>query len=287
MQASRSATPATPRLLGAKDIPRSVPPTSAPSPGMIYGRDRQTPQFEERSPFSSGKSCTKPRPQELDEPSLSPKTSPTDSMSPAHTTWNSINRPYQSRSSPFHKSAAQPLASTMEMLNRPLPRDDFQHASWRDSEGSRTPEPREIQRANAAAGRRAGKRPARELDEDYEDDGGEATSDSSQASSCTSDSDPDIVTSPPPPPARRAPPKKKLRRTAPSATAASRSATPSSTKVTSADWRAAQVLLQMSKGEDTQGVDHEHQKNDGKSYECDPLSRARLVAAEKKLYGER
>lgn len=248
MQASRSVTPATPRLLGAKDTPRSVPPTSAPSPGMIYGRDRQTPQFDEGSPFATGKPRGKGRTQNEDGPSLSPKTSPTDSVSPQYTSWNSINRPHKTSSSPFHRSPVQHLASTLELLNRPLTKDSFQHASWRDCGGSRTPEPGEVEHSGTPAGHRAGKRSARELDEDYEDDG-EARSESSQATSCASESDPDIVTSPPPTPARRAPPKKKLRQTTPRAPPVSRENTPESTKVTTADVRAAHVLLEMSNGD--------------------------------------
>jgi len=287
MQASRSATPATPRLLGARDIPRSVPPTSAPSPGMIYGRDRQTPQFDERSPFAADKSRSKTRRQDADGPSLSPKTSPIDGASPRNTTWHSINRPYHTPAPSFHKSPAQPLASTLEMLNRPLPRDDFQHASWRDVEGSRTPEPRELERADTPAGRCAGKRPARELDEDYEDDAGEAGSDSSQATSCSSDTDPDIVTSPPPQFAHRAPPKKKLRQTIPSAPPVSRVSTPKSLKVTSADVRAAQVLLEMSQDRGGAKMGDGQQKHGGLIYDYDTLTGGKPSALKnRKHYGQ-
>lgn len=262
MQASRSVTPATPRLLGAKDTPRSVPPTSAPSPGMIYGRDRQTPQFDEGSPFATGKDHSKARTQKDDGPSLSPKTSPIDSVSPQHSSLNSINRPYQRPSSPFHKTPVPPLASTLELLNRPLAKDSFQHASWRDCGGSRTPEPGEVERTGTPAGNRAGKRSARDLDEDYEDDGA-ATSESSQATSCASESDPDIVTSPPPTPARHAPPKKKLRQTTPRAPPVSRENTPKSTKVTTADVRAAHVLLEMSNGDSALKASYGQHKEGG------------------------
>ncbi|KAM0718800.1 hypothetical protein Q7P37_005871 [Cladosporium fusiforme] len=262
LAASRSGTPASQPLYGNGDIPRSVPPTSAPDPGSDYRVKWERPTFKLGSPFSpdaeQGYTHNRANNSDNKDASISPKSSYAV-VSTNHTpsglvpAWTSINR------SPPTVPTNTPIGSTsnaLRLLTQPHTDLGAQQLSWRGMDGQRSasPAPVSMRPTKASIKQHIGyKRAAAESDDDYNDDTDSSKSSFSDSSMAGNKSN--IVTSPPPQKRRKPSAKRRCRqalsgRETVAKTEHGRSEVHQnkSTKLTSPEARAALLLVEISKG---------------------------------------
>lgn len=197
LQASRSATPASPAPYGyLGDVPRSMPPpTSVPRTAAPRVK-RERPTF--MSPFDSDREQASRReassrePAIKEEPSVSPKSSPVEGYPPAFGGWTSINQRPTPPSPPQNAPAGYANYS-VHLLTEPHAgaNSNPQASAWRGPDGRRSASPA------ARPQRQTRKRSARANDDlDYEED--VVASDSFSTDSSSSSSDGTDAPSPPP-----------------------------------------------------------------------------------------
>lgn len=258
LEASRSVTPASQSPYTPAEIPRSVPPTSAPAAGMDLRPKREKPTFKTGSPFSSDAEqnyvCKRANDSDDDDSLVSPKSSyaaPFTSRTSSRPvpSWTSINR------SPPAPPANTPVVAspqTLRLLTQPDDGLEAQQPSWRGLDGQRSTSPASTGMGTAhrpAKQHQGYKRRASESDDEYVD----TDSTSSSSNSPMMDRLSNVVTSPPPSFSKR--PAKRLRlgqsyreRTEePDENGNTDVHTAKSTKVSSQEARAALLLLEISK----------------------------------------
>ncbi|KAK6423261.1 hypothetical protein LTR95_016564, partial [Oleoguttula sp. CCFEE 5521] len=223
---SRCGTPVSATFAASK----TIPPTSAPLETQMARPKRERPTFKSGSLFCAGGGRSSydynHNDDDLDSPSLSPKSSPVSHVPKASSGWATINRPRRLLPAPPHNSpvsgtfttyAASPRSTGTTLKQNPT--------SWRDLNGSPAP--------NHTA-----KRPAADLDDDYDDN---LTSPSSSSAGSAIGQ---VITSPPSSPIEPQP--KRLRQTPASTNKVSSGEKQTSMRVDAQDMRAANWLLQLS-----------------------------------------
>ncbi|KAK6408365.1 hypothetical protein LTR95_018438, partial [Oleoguttula sp. CCFEE 5521] len=224
--ASRCGTPVSGMFAASK----AMPPTSAPQESQMVRPKRERPTFKSGSLFAAGRGRSsfdyQDDDDDLDSPSLSPKSSPVSIAPKQSSGWATINRPRRLLPAPPHNSPTSGIfASHASSMLSTGTTSKHHPSSWRDLNGSPAP--------NHAAKRRAA-----DLDEDYDDDLG------SPSSSSTGSANGHVITSPPPSPVEPQP--KRLRQTPASTNNLSSGEKQTSMRVDAQDMRAANWLLQLS-----------------------------------------
>ncbi|OQO10064.1 hypothetical protein B0A48_04420 [Cryoendolithus antarcticus] len=224
--ASRCGTPVSATFAGSK----AMPPTSAPQESQMARPKRERPTFKSGSLFGSGGGRSsfgyQDDDNDVDSPSLSPKSSPVFIAPKQSSGWATINRPRRLLPAPPHNSPTSgTFASYASSMLSTGTTSKHHPSSWRDLNGSPAP--------NHAAKRRAA-----DLDEDYDDDL------ASPSSSSTGSANGHVITSPPPSPVEPQP--KRLRQTPASNSKLSSGEEQTSMRVDAQDMRAANWLLQLS-----------------------------------------
>lgn len=261
LQASRSATPATPaqQTYGAPYIPQYQPPTSAPTPNPVHAKrpEREKSYFKHGSPFSpeAGPSNRgKNSKLDTDDSDVSPKSSPAPTYQLA---WTSINERLTPPAAPSN-TPVDATDSSMRLLTQPFHDMMAQESAWRGINGERSASPASMPTPKRAPARKRQARKRMAVQQEKEDDEDEqvVVSDSSYKSSPAS-SDSSVVASspPPPPPPKKAKMTRRRRRVVPSDEDTSmndddtvRARHPETDEMDPEVIRAAEILLEMAQG---------------------------------------